>query len=308
MLHFLRWKVSNLLEHGFRNIHIIDNNSSYVPLREYYFLSLRQQPMPAPPPPTTHAAAPAPKDLPAASADLFTLHRMPTNRGAYALWKVPGLVQSIDLVGKRFVLTDVDVIYPRFPHGFSWLPTFNALLDRFPGLVKVGHALELNDLEEKELGMERSHWAVRVGLHADNGTLKLTATPEESEVDLLADTSGAARAKRRARGLDTTTSTDNHFTVYAAALDTSGGLYRENCAVFHPWWVRGVRYSLRVAGKNFTAHHLPWYLDHENKDIWPPDYAAAMRDKLSISAGGGTYSARMPNDETESKKGTVRKT
>ncbi|CAD7934807.1 unnamed protein product [Amoebophrya sp. A120] len=125
LLHFLKLKIRNLVKNGFYNLHVIDNNSSYPPLLDYYYNS-------------EEAAA------------NFTLHRIYRNDGCYALWQSYGgvLTHAADIHGRRFVVSDVDVL---FPEGRQWFYVFNDLLDLFPHILKVAPALKLDDLDTTKL-------------------------------------------------------------------------------------------------------------------------------------------------------------
>ncbi|CAD7940636.1 unnamed protein product [Amoebophrya sp. A25] len=129
LLYFLRLKLQNLYKYGFRNIHIIDNNSSYAPLLRFYFEG--------------HI-----NDHLLEQDHSFHMYRLSKNHGCYALWKVPWLIYALDIPGKRFVVTDPDVI---FPATSQWLQVFNALLDHYPRILKAGPALRIDDLGERGL-------------------------------------------------------------------------------------------------------------------------------------------------------------
>lgn len=116
---------------GVEEIYLIDNDSAYEPLLEYY------------------------QNTP------HTVVRLGTNYGKWSLWKAPGVFELT--AGRSFVFTDPDVIpAPECP--LDALDRFRDLLDRYPGVNKVGFGLRIDDLPEhyrhKEavVKWERNFW------------------------------------------------------------------------------------------------------------------------------------------------------
>lgn len=99
---------------GVGEIHIVDNASTWPPLVEYL------------------------------DASPHTVHRLGVNLGHHAPW-ITGLISEISQ--GPFVVTDPDVIPdPDCPHDV--LAHFRAILDRHPGIDKVGFGLRIDDLPD----------------------------------------------------------------------------------------------------------------------------------------------------------------
>jgi hypothetical protein len=119
---------------GMTNIHIIDNQSDYKPLLEFY------------------------KKLP------YQVYRLDTNIGHTALWDT--------VLFKRFskgyyVYTDPDVV-PIKACNLNVVEYFYSLLQKYPQICKVGFGLKIDDLpdsyplKEKVLQWEKKFWEKEV--------------------------------------------------------------------------------------------------------------------------------------------------
>lgn len=100
---------------GYRNIHIIDNASTYPPLVEW----LAQSP--------------------------HHVHRMDTNYGHLVLWD-SGQFDHI-IKQQNFVLTDCDVL-PDAACPVNVVEQLATILERYPNFTKVGLSLRIDDLPE----------------------------------------------------------------------------------------------------------------------------------------------------------------
>lgn len=111
----LKRLVSFLEKYEYKNIHIIDNNSSYPPLLEYY------------------------ETLP------YTIHRMDKNYGHMVLFKEKKFRKTIS--EEYFVLTDSDIVpIKECPENF--LEIFMDILKKNDGITKVGFSLKIDDIPD----------------------------------------------------------------------------------------------------------------------------------------------------------------
>ncbi len=111
-LQYLQKQIDWLLSCGLKNIHVIDNASTYAPLLEYY------------------------KIIPA------TVYMLDRNVGHNALWRTH-LYQRF---GKYYhVYTDPDLL-PSEHTPKNFMNHFKDLLDKYPEIEKVGFGLITNDL------------------------------------------------------------------------------------------------------------------------------------------------------------------
>lgn len=110
----LKMLISDLESRGYYNIHIIDNNSSYPPLLEYYETSKHK------------------------------VYRLNKNIGFKALWK-SGLWYRF--LRGYYCYTDSDLsLDPSCPHDF--MEVFYKLLKKYPEVFKVGFSLKIDDLPD----------------------------------------------------------------------------------------------------------------------------------------------------------------
>lgn len=113
-LQYLQKQIDWLLSCGLKNIHIIDNASTYAPLLEYY------------------------KKIPA------TVYMLDKNIGHNALWRTH-LYQRF---GKYYhVYTDPDLL-PSEHTPNNFMNHFKELLDKYPEIQKVGFGLITDDLPD----------------------------------------------------------------------------------------------------------------------------------------------------------------
>ncbi|HQE12308.1 MAG TPA: hypothetical protein PLQ78_06145 [Flavipsychrobacter sp.] len=110
----LKSLVDALVERGYQNIHILDNDSTYPPLLDYY------------------------KTLP------FQVHYLVRNVGYMALWKTPIHKQFIK---DFYVYTDSDVV-PIEACPDDFMEVFRKLLQQYTDVQKVGFSLKIDDLPD----------------------------------------------------------------------------------------------------------------------------------------------------------------
>lgn len=127
----LRRLVAWLEAHGCDEIYLLDNDSAYEPLLRYYET-------------TPHAVV-----------------NLGENFGKFSLWDAPG---AYDLTAhRRFVYTDPDVL-PVAECPADVFTRLSTLLDRYPGVNKVGLGLRIDDLphhyphRDAVLDWERVYW------------------------------------------------------------------------------------------------------------------------------------------------------
>ena len=114
-LEMLRKLISGLESRGYTNIHIIDNDSTYPPLLEWYRASCRYP--------------------------VYMLHR---NVGHLAVWETGIYKQFTE---SYFAYTDSDLeIHPECPDDF--MEQFVSLLKRHPRALKVGFSICIDDLPD----------------------------------------------------------------------------------------------------------------------------------------------------------------
>ena len=113
-LQYLQQQVAWLLQCGHKNIHIIDNASTYMPLLDYY------------------------KKAPA------TIYRLDRNLGHEAFWRT----HLFQRFGKSYhVYTDPDVL-PAADTPADFMEYFMSILKRYPQTDKVGFGLKTDDLPD----------------------------------------------------------------------------------------------------------------------------------------------------------------
>ena len=114
-LKYLRELVCWLGKAGFENIHIVDNNSTYPPLLEYFSMSKHK------------------------------VHRLEKNYGHLVVWKCGKFNEIID--NKNYIVTDCDVL-PIEECPFDIVRYFLGILGRYPKVTKVGFGLKIDDLPQ----------------------------------------------------------------------------------------------------------------------------------------------------------------
>ncbi len=137
-LHYLQQLISSLQKRAVQNIVILDNQSTYPPLLDYY------------------------KTLP----QYITVERMEKNYGHLVFWKNKEMYRKY---GKGYyVLTDADIV-PNEKMPDRFLDIMISHLKKITGINKVGLALELNDIpdsypaKEKVLNWEARFWKKPLG-------------------------------------------------------------------------------------------------------------------------------------------------
>ena len=112
---FLKSQIQSLEKRGYTNIYIIDNNSSYLPLLNYYDTECP-----------------------------YTVFRLKQNMGHLALWK-SGLIKQFR--SQYFVYTDPDIVLDECcPSDF--MEQFIRVMRKYPLVEKVGFALRIDDLPD----------------------------------------------------------------------------------------------------------------------------------------------------------------
>lgn len=135
-LFYLKKLVSALLDRGYRNIVIIDNNSDYQPVQEYY------------------------KTL---DSKFITLELQKDNLGHMVFFKKKKLLQKYAKKG-YYILTDADIVpNENLPKDFA-LHLINVMERHHFNVTKVGFALRIDDLpsfyplKQKVLQWEAKYW------------------------------------------------------------------------------------------------------------------------------------------------------
>ena len=133
--------------YNFKNIIILDNNSTYPPLLEYY------------------------------KSCNYTIHYLSENLGFLALWKS---TLYDDIYSKSYyILTDPDVI-PDENCPKDFIAHFYNLLQKHPALDKVGFSLKIDDLpdhydrKQKVIEIESPFWKHRVADDYYNAVIDTT--------------------------------------------------------------------------------------------------------------------------------------
>jgi hypothetical protein len=132
----LRELVGWLERAGQEEIYLLDNDSAYEPLLDWYGQ-------------TPH-----------------TVVRLGSNVGHFALWKANGVFELTR--GRAFVYTDPDVV-PDGECPLDAIDRFDELLKRFPGLNKAGFGLRIDDIpdsyphKQAVIAWEEQQWQWPVG-------------------------------------------------------------------------------------------------------------------------------------------------
>jgi hypothetical protein len=131
LLELIRW----LEAVGVDEIYLLDNDSAYEPLLDYY----RSTP--------------------------HTVVRLGRNYGRLAMWEAPGILDLVN--GRHFVFTDPDVV-PDTACPADAIDRFLELLQRYPSVEKAGFGLRIDDLpdhyphKDAVIVMERPYWRRRL--------------------------------------------------------------------------------------------------------------------------------------------------
>jgi len=113
-LNTLKKLIHSLEKRGYKNLHILDNQSTYPPLLHFY------------------------------ESTTYKVHLLKKNYGEKAFWK-SGL--WLKYMSSHFVYTDSDVVpVEECPNDF--LEYFFGLLKKYPHVHKVGFSLKINDLPD----------------------------------------------------------------------------------------------------------------------------------------------------------------
>lgn len=123
-LFYLKQLIDFLKKHNYNNIVIIDNNSSYKPLLEY-FDTIKSS---------------------------VTIHRLKENYGHLVFWQNKELYQKY--FKGYYVITDAD-INPVQECPDDFLAYFKKILDQDYKITKVGFSLKIDDLPEANVNKEK---------------------------------------------------------------------------------------------------------------------------------------------------------
>lgn len=133
-LEWLKAMVSWLLAHGHSNIHVVDNDSGWKPLVEWYDGAARELPI--------------------------YVHRLDRNVGKYAPWHT-GLVKKYAERGGYYLVSDPDLDLSGVPG--DALSHLREILDAHPESTKVGLGLRVNDIPaDAMIGTEAIVWERRM--------------------------------------------------------------------------------------------------------------------------------------------------
>lgn len=116
-LYYLKQLVAFLFKNDYTNIVIVDNNSTYGPLLDYFDLI----------------------------KDQVSLHRLKENIGHLSFWKSEAIFKQYSK--GYYVVTDADIV-PIDDCPDNFLETFRLLLDKAYDRTKVGFSLKLDDIPE----------------------------------------------------------------------------------------------------------------------------------------------------------------
>jgi hypothetical protein len=145
-LTYLKQLVDWLQNAGYTNIYILDNNSNYGPLLEYY------------------------------QSTQVNVIRLESNYGHLSLWK-SGIYKKF--YSSYYVYTDPDVL-PIETCPPNFMQHFLQLLKKYPGIEKVGFGLKIDDLpshyqkKEKVIEWESKFWLNEVEKEVYNAPIDTT--------------------------------------------------------------------------------------------------------------------------------------
>lgn len=206
-LECLKTLIRRLEELDYHNIHIIDNNSQYPPLLEYY------------------------------DSCPYTVYRLKKNLGHLSLWK-SGIYRKFR--NRYFVYTDSDVVPgPECPEDF--IRTFYDIMQRFHA-VKVGNALKIDDLPDcfkdkaKVIKWEKQFWKDTLETDVYNAQVDTTFALYRPNVKWGTDTFGL---RIRVGGIYTAL----HLPWYAdSSSPTEEDLYYMKTCNNSATWITGVTF------------------------------------------------------------------
>lgn len=115
---------------------ILDNNSSYAPLLDWY------------------KTAPCEVEMLTANYGNFVLWSSTT---AVPDHEKPNFFEKYDCVGKQYILSDCDLDLSGVPRE-TLLPVLQEGLRRYPNMAKCGLSLRIDDLPNTELAREAKKW------------------------------------------------------------------------------------------------------------------------------------------------------
>ena len=168
-----RDRVSSLLEligwleaAGHQEIYLLDNDSIYEPLLDYY----RSTP--------------------------HTVLRLGANYGRLAPWVAPGVIDRTS--GRSFVFTDPDIV-PVAECPLDAVAHFAELLERFPAIAKAGFGLRIDDLPDHYVH-KRDVVALAAHVLAQAGRARRLPRPDRHDVRALSAERAAARGRGQGPG------------------------------------------------------------------------------------------------------------
>ncbi len=145
-LNYLQQQISWLEKAGMKNIFIIDNNSTYPPLLEFY------------------------------KNNRYTIFRIDKNVGHLALWKTH-IYKWFE--NAYYIYTDPDII-PIKECPSDAVNYFREVLERYPKIGKVGFALKIDDLpdfyplKQKVIEWEKKFWEKEIEQDLYNSIIDTT--------------------------------------------------------------------------------------------------------------------------------------
>lgn len=148
-LYYLEKLIDFLIKNNYNNIVIIDNNSTYKPLLEY-FIKIES---------------------------IATIHRLKENHGHLVFWKNKDLFEKYSK--GYYVVTDADIV-PDENCPDDFLKYFMRLLNRYPKFTKVGFSLKIDDIPEsnksklKILKWEKNFWKSKIATGDFNADIDTT--------------------------------------------------------------------------------------------------------------------------------------
>lgn len=204
-----------LLKVGLKNIHIVDNGSTYGPLIKFY------------------------ERLPRG----VTLHRLGKNSGELAPW-TSGVVDRLRSTCAYYVVTDPDLDLTHVPRDF--LTVLARALDRHPRAPKVGLSLEIGDLDasrpliQEVFRIERPYWTRPV-----YGDAKLLHAPVDTTLAIYRSASAAGVGPSAADLRAARPYTARHLPWYLTRLDAEAR-HRYNRAKTG-YWGRRIKHLPRAS-------------------------------------------------------------